>query len=144
MPGIEQEHLFHLTVFIPVIIGETYLFGNSQTGLLHQFAHILVEPTCRGTPVLIRAIIGIVMQGLNRTDDIESQTELTVTLVIEIVADTARCLVVRIALEVDDVRPGMKRVFILEPGIRKLHEDDQSTFLTEESILLRCLSKTDT
>ena len=139
MSGIKQEHLIHLAVVVPVVVLKLHLIRDSTTSLLHQFSHILVEPARRISPVDVLTVIGMLMLGLDGTYDIEHQIELSVTLSMEIVADTTWSRMFSIAPEVGNIVPGLKRVFILEFGICELHEDDQSPLLTQIGFLLGCL-----
>ena len=71
MSGIEQEDLFHLTVSIPVVVSETDTVIDRMTDLIHKFSDILIEPSCRRSPVYVRTVIGIGILCLHGSHNIE-------------------------------------------------------------------------
>ena len=132
--GIDNIDLFHLSVIIPVVIFKLHFLGGGLTSLGHQFCGVLVElAVCK---FYVTSIVLILVLGQIGAHDIEGKFKLSVTLIMEIIPDTAvdnNAIHILQTCFVGDVIPqGMGIDFLTRIVlankllIGELHEDNQS------------------
>ena len=119
--GVEEEHLVHLSVTVPVIFCEVDVIVDSQKSRLEHLSYV---------GVVVRSVVCIAFWHAHRTGDVEAQEELSVALVAEVV--THRPYESHVVTEVVLVQYAVVQshiVTVAERHVGKLDKDDETLFL---------------
>ena len=120
--GVEEEHLVHLSVTVPVVFGEVDVIVDSQKSRLEHLSYV---------GVVVCSVVGIASWHAHRTCDVEAQEELSVALVAEVV--THRPYESHVVTEVVLVQYAVVQshiVTVAERHVGKLHKYDKTFFLS--------------
>ena len=137
LTSIDDINLLNLAIAVPVVLTEVYLLLDSIASINNHLRCIrIILTTCVLTIIFIR------MLELYGSDDIESEVELTVALVEEIIMYTSNStVIIRISLLVKHILIERLDIIltwsecqyvlrVLESHILKLNQDNKSFLFT--------------
>ena len=127
--SIDDVHLIHLAVVVPVVIGKVHRAVCQSACLGHHLGRVLV--------ITVRVVLSVIAQLATHRDrphDIEREIKLPIALTVEVVVNGASHVIVRISLLVEEIEIGGVAVGHFPVG--KVHQNNQSLLVPAHGIRL--------
>ena len=119
--GIDDKHLVHLAVAVPVVVGKVHLLIGQLAGF-----HNHLDGVLRITARIVLAVVRHIFRNRDGAHHVEGEVQLSVGLLLEVVVYAAGVAVSRVVLLVHHLVEHLVGVSAGHLHVLEVDEDDQS------------------